>query len=480
MLSDLGCGISGALKGLFTQKGNEEKDLNLAVKKITTSLLSSNVSTRVVLGVKKRILERYQAIDVPASAKKEKLLQKIVFEELCRMVDPGKEAFKPKKKDVSVVLFVGLQGSGKTTSCCKYARYYRQRGFKVGIVCADTFRAGAAEQVVQNVGTMDVAVYTSSVVDPVAVARAGVAELRESCNLILVDTSGRHTQEGALFDEMVEIEAATKPTATIFVVDASIGQAAEVHAKAFMERIGLGAVIITKTDGTKNIGGALSSVAETQTPVAFVGTGEGMGQLEPFSPRGFVSKLMGLGDIAGLADKLEGLGMTAERQEELIGKIKAGEFSMGDFYEQFKRILELGPISQLLSLVPGMNAGMLDERTFRRMGTVFSGMTKKELRTNGEVFLRGNARIMRVAAGSGVAPTEIRATVNSYRMMSQMLRKLSSNPMFAGLFGGAGGAGAGGQVAPPTPETAAAQMAQLKKMMPPGFSSLFDQMGKFM
>ncbi|KAI5189671.1 signal recognition particle subunit SRP54 [Nematocida minor] len=478
MLSDLGAGISNALQGFFGSKEGE-KELNDAIKKITTSLLGSNVSTRVVLNVRKRILERFKLQELPTKAGREKALQKIVFEELCGIMDSGKEPFKPKKKETSTVLFVGLQGSGKTTTCCKYAKYYKQRGFKVGIVCADTFRAGAYEQVKQNVQGMNIEVFISdSSVDPSVVAQTGASELKEKgCNLILVDTSGRHTQEGELFKEMEDIVRSIDPTASIFVVDASIGQAAEIHARSFMSRVKLGSVIITKTDGTKNIGGALCSVAETKTPVAFIGTGEGMGHIESFNPKGFVGKLMGLGDITAFAEKLEGLNISVEKQEELIGKISAGEFSMEDFYEYYKKILELGPISQLFSLVPGLSSSMsmLNEKEFKKMGTVFAAMTKKELRTNGEVFIRSLPRLVRVAKGSGVTPTQVRDTVNSYRMMAQMFQRLSSNPMFAGLLGGKEGA-ANKEI---TPDAARAQLNQLKKMMPPGFSSMFDQFDKF-
>lgn len=468
MLSDISSAIGEAVHGIFRGKGEEEASLREAVKKITMSLLSSNVNAKIVLEMRKRIMERYKELRPANREKKEKLLKKIVFEELSRIISTEKKAFQPEKESISVVLFVGLQGSGKTTTCCKYARYYKHRGYKAGIVCADTFRAGAYEQVQQNVRSLSIPVYISSSLDPAVVAKEGVEELKkQGCNLILIDTSGRHAQEGELFREMEEIVDAVTPTAVIFVVDASIGQAAERHARGFMERVSVGSVIITKTDGTKNIGGALSSVAGTGTPVAFIGTGEGMIHLEPFSANSFVCKLMGIGDISGLVDKLESLS-TQKDQEELIGKIKSGEFSMGDFYEQYKKILELGPISQLLSLVPGVNSSMLDEKGFRKMGNILSGMTRKELNTNGEVFIRSVQRIIRVADGCGVSPSEVREVVLSYRSMSQMLKKVTSNPLFAGILGG-------GERAQPSPESAQAQMEQLKRMMPPGFSSFFDQ-----
>lgn len=485
MLSDLGNGIGEALRGYFERQGDDAAELNAAVKKICNALLSSNVPVRIVAGLRKRVLERYGA-NKNTKIKKDRVLQKIVYEELCRIVDPQTDSFRPPRDACSVVVFVGLQGSGKTTTCCKYANYYRKRGHRVGIVCADTFRAGAYDQVKQNVKNVPVSVYIDeSTVDPVAVAEKGVENLRSSGHsLILVDTSGRHTQEGELFKEMEDIIQATRPDATVFIVDASIGQAAEMHARGFISRVKLGSVIITKTDGAKNIGGALSSIAEIQAPVAFIGTGEGLNSIEPFSPTGFIGKLMGLGDLSGFADKLEGLDISEEGREELLGKIKSGEFCIGDFYEQYKKILELGPISQLLSLIPGLSTELLDEKAFRKMGTIFGSMTRKELGTNGEVFIRCPSRVIRVASGAGVPPKEVRHAISSYKMMSQMLTKISSNPLFSSVFGGLHKDEEGKGALPPhlaaSPAEMKAQMQQLKKMMPPGMSSLFDHFDQLM
>lgn len=196
------------------------------------------------------------------------------------------EPFRPKKGRSNVIMFVGLQGAGKTTTCTKLASYYHRRGFKTGLVCADTFRAGAFDQLKQNATKAKIPYYGSyTEMDPVKVSKEGVDKFKkEKFEVIIVDTSGRHRQEDALFQEMVEIGQAVKPNQTIMVLDASIGQAAEAQSKAFKESSNFGAIILTKMDGHAKGGGAISAVAATKTPIVFIGTGEHINDLEPFFP----------------------------------------------------------------------------------------------------------------------------------------------------------------------------------------------------
>lgn len=188
-------------------------------------------------------------------------LLQAVFDELVKLVDPHAEAFKPKKGKSNIIMFVGLQGSGKTTTCTKLARHYQTRGFKSCLVCADTFRAGAFDQLKQNATKAKIPYYGSlTQTDPVIVARDGVDQFKkEKFEVIIVDTSGRHRQEQDLFDEMVQIQRAVKPDQTIMVLDASIGQQAEAQSKAFKEAADFGAIIITKADGNASGGGAISA-----------------------------------------------------------------------------------------------------------------------------------------------------------------------------------------------------------------------------
>jgi len=202
----------------------------------------------------------------------------------------------------AVVMFVGLQGSGKTTTCTKFAWWHKKKGWKPALVCADTFRAGAFDQLKQNATKAQIPFYGSySETDPAVIAEQGVEMFRrEGRDLIIVDTSGRHKQEAALFEEMRQVAEAVSPDLPIFVMDGSIGQAAFDQAKAFRESVDVGAVIVTKLDGHAKGGGALSAVAATQSPVIFIGTGEHIDDFEPFKTKPFVQKLLGMGDIEGL------------------------------------------------------------------------------------------------------------------------------------------------------------------------------------
>ena len=194
-----------------------------------------------------------------------------------------------------VVMFVGLQGSGKTTTCMKYAHHYKKKQFKPAMICADTYRAGAFDQLKQNATKAQIPFYGSyNEVDPAIIAKEGVERFREEKNdLIIVDTSGRHKQEEALFEEMREVADAVKPDLVVFVMDGSIGQAAFDQAKAFKDSVEVGACILTKMDGHAKGGGALSAVAATKSPIVFLGTGEHMDQFEPFLTKPFVGRLLG-------------------------------------------------------------------------------------------------------------------------------------------------------------------------------------------
>jgi len=280
VLADLGKRINGAVNSALS---NTQDDFATAVdsmlKGIVTALLEADVNIALVSklrnNIKSKLMENKGKSMTNVQTKK--LIQKTVFDELCNLVDcHDGEQFKPKKKKTNVIMFVGLQGSGKTTSCTKLAVYYAKRGFKVGLVCADTFRAGAFDQLKQNAIKARIPFFGSyTETDPVKVAEEGITKFKkEKFEVIIVDTSGRHRQEQELFREMVEISKVVKPNQTIMVLDASIGQAAEQQSKAFKESSDFGAIILTKMDGHAKGGGAISAVAATNTPIIFIGTGE--------------------------------------------------------------------------------------------------------------------------------------------------------------------------------------------------------------
>jgi signal recognition particle subunit SRP54 len=231
-----------------------------------------------------------------------RFIQKQVVDELTTMLGSENEPYKFERGRPNVVMFVGLQGSGKTTTCTKFAFHYMKKGWRVGLVCADTFRAGAFEQLKMNAAKIKCPFFGhKKETDPVKIAEEGVAFFRkQKYEIIIVDTSGRHKQETALFDEMKLVEKSTKPDTAIFVMDGSIGQACYAQAKAFNESVTVGSVIVTKLDGHAKGGGALSAVGATESPIVFLGTGEHFEDLEVFEARGFVQRLLGMGDMAGL------------------------------------------------------------------------------------------------------------------------------------------------------------------------------------
>lgn len=324
-------------------------------------------------------------------------------------------------------------GAGKTTTCTKMAYHYQRKGWKCCLVCADTFRAGAFDQLKQNATKARIPFYGSyTESDPVVVAMEGVEQFKqEGFEIIIVDTSGRHKQESALFEEMLSISNAIQPNLVIFVMDASIGQACEAQARAFNSKVDVGAVIVTKLDGHAKGGGALTAVAVTQSPIIFIGTGEHMDDFEPFKVKPFVSKLLGMGDIEGLIDKVNELKL--DDNEELIEKLKHGEFTLRDMYEQFTNIMKMGPFNQILQMIPGFGqetAASVNEadpmKRLKRLMTIMDSMSDSELdhREGAKLFSRQPTRIVRVARGAGVTTREVQELLSQYTKFAAVVKKM--------------------------------------------------------
>ncbi|KAJ1973866.1 Signal recognition particle [Dimargaris xerosporica] len=261
VLNELGRKINGALQSLNSRNVIDEQALDALLREICGALLESDVNVQQVQTLRKNIKQKVNLQDLSSGMNKQRIVNKAVYDELCRLVDPGVEPYRPKKGKSNVIMFVGLQGSGKTTTCTKIAAFYQRKGWKTGLVCADTFRAGAFDQLKQNATKAKIPYYGSYTErDPVQLATDGVKKFKqEKFEIILVDTSGRHKQETELFEEMQEISHATKPDHVIFIMDGTIGQAAQSQATAFKEAVDVGSVVITKMDGHAKGGGAISA-----------------------------------------------------------------------------------------------------------------------------------------------------------------------------------------------------------------------------
>ncbi|GBF60957.1 signal recognition particle 54 kDa protein [Trichophyton mentagrophytes] len=432
VLQDLGRRINAAVSDLTRSNAVDEKALDAMIKEICAALLSADVNVRLVQQLRKSIKAAVQLPSIPPAVNKKRLIQKAVFDQLVALVDPHAEPFKPKKGKSNVIMMVGLQGAGKTTTCTKLARHYQTKGFKAALVCADTFRAGAFDQLKQNATKAKIPYYGSlTQTDPVVVSSEGVAKFKkERFDIIIVDTSGRHQQEEDLFAEMTQIQSAIKPDQTIMVLDSTIGQAAETQSAAFKSAADFGAIIITKTDGHAAGGGAISAVAATRTPIIFLGTGEHMFDLERFAPRPFVQKLLGMGDMASLVEHVQAVTKDSAGAKETYKHISEGIFTLRDFRENITSIMKMGPLSKISSMIPGLSnitSGLDDEDgslKLRRMIYIFDSMTASELDGDGKVFIDQPTRVVRLACGSGTTVREVEDLLSQHKMMAGMAKKV--------------------------------------------------------
>jgi len=426
VLNELGSSLTKALANIGKESVIDGQVLDAFLKEICTALLQADVNVKQVMGLRNGVKNRVNLEQLAAGLNKQRIIEKAVFDELCAILDsspaePGK--LEIKKGKPNVVMFVGLQGSGKTTTCSKYAYYYKKKGYKPALVCADTFRAGAFDQLKQNASKTQIPFYGSyKETDPAIISLEGVEMFKkDGRDVIIVDTSGRHRQEAALFEEMRQVASAIKPDLVVFVMDGSIGQAAFEQAKAFKDSVEVGGVILTKMDGHAKGGGALSAVAATKSPIIFLGTGEFMDQLESFETKRFVQRLLGKGDVNGLMGKIQDA-IPEDKQPELLDTINKGNMSMRVLRDMFDSVLELGPMSQMMSMLPGFNSDIMpqgndkaSQQQLRRFITIIESMNDKELDTTQVKMLQEPSRVARLAKGSGRSAVEVLNLIEAYK-----------------------------------------------------------------
>jgi|SaaInlStandDraft_6_1057023.scaffolds.fasta_scaffold17230_1 signal recognition particle subunit SRP54 len=423
VLTDLGLKITGALRKLGEKSVVDKEALDDLLRDLCNALLQADVNVKLVFQLRANIAK---AVDLDSQApgvNKKRLIQTTVFNELVSMLDPGVEPFRPKKGKPNVIMFVGLQGSGKTTTCTKLAYHYRRKNWKTGLVCADTFRAGAFDQLRQNAVKAKIPFYGNpGETDPIAVAEEGVRQFKEEqLEVIIVDTSGRHKQEADLFAEMEQLVQVIKPDDIIFVMDSSIGQAAADQAAAFKKSVPVGSVIITKLDGHAKGGGALSAVAATKAPVIFFGSGEHMDDLDVFSPKNFVRRLLGMGDVEALMNTVKEANI--EPDFDKIKQWTSGQYTLRDMREQYEMIMSMGPINKMMQNLPGYDMlpkGSEKEATkkMRKYMHMMDSMTEDEL-NNPKII--SASRQQRIARGSGCGVGEVKDMLEeSQRIGKQM------------------------------------------------------------
>ncbi len=424
VLESLGSSLRDTLKRIARANRIDEKTLNEVVREIQRALLSADVNVALVQQLSRRIKERASTEQLSEKLNPRQQVVNIVYQELVALLG------EPVKLPLThhTVLMVGLQGSGKTTTTVKLARYFQKKGLKPAVICADTYRPGAYDQLLQLCERVNVTFYGErDNANAIEITARGVEQLKRY-DVILVDTAGRHALESDLVLEMKGINDVARADQRFLVLDSGIGQQAREQAKAFNEAIGLTGVLVTKLDGTAKGGGALSAVAEVGTGIAFIGTGETIDDLEKFEPDRFISRLLGMGDIQSLVEMIEEEPPIEVEDAEAMLK---GDFTLKDMYKQMQAIGKMGPLRKIVQMLPLGSLGVdipddaleSTKETLERFKVVMDSMTDEELEHPRVIR---SSRIKRIARGSGVSTDYVRELLKYHKTMQRAMKGMRS------------------------------------------------------
>ncbi|MBI3391681.1 MAG: signal recognition particle protein [Nitrospirae bacterium] len=407
-----------------------EQDVASAMREIRTALLEADVNFHVVKEFTEAVKARAVGQEVLGSLTPGQAVVKIVHEEMVRILGGATARLALAPNPPTVVMMVGLQGSGKTTTAAKIARQFVADGRRVSLVAADTQRPAAIEQLAVLAGQAGCAFYgTTPGDDPVRVAGEGVREgSAQLADVVIVDTAGRLQIDEPLMDELGRMRETLRPKEILFVADGMTGQEAVNVARRFDERIGLTGIVLTKMDGDARGGAALSIRAVTGKPIVYIGTGEKLDGIEPFHPERIASRILGMGDVLTLIEKA-GQAVTQEEAAALAHKIKGDGLTLEDFRDQIRKVRSMGSVSELLGMIPGVSrlakgiAPDVDDRELVKVTAIVDSMTPAERRN--PAILNGSRRA-RVARGSGTTPADVNRLLKQFAEARKMMKTLAA------------------------------------------------------
>jgi signal recognition particle subunit SRP54 len=431
VLEKLGESLKATLEKIANAVFVDDKLINEFIKEIQRALLQSDVNVKLVFDLSTKIKKRALEEQTPKGLTKKEHVINIVYEELVSFL--GGEGYKIEvnKKPFKIML-VGLFGSGKTTTAGKLANFFKKRAGGIAMIQLDMWRPAAYKQLLQLGTQINVTVFgDEKEKDPVKIYKKFEKELN-NFDLVIIDTAGRDALSDELIEELNKINKIVNADERLLVVSADIGQAAEKQATAFHDTCNVTGVIITKMEGTAKGGGALSACSVTKAPVKFIGVGEKIADFEEFNPKGFVSRLLGMGDINALLEKAKDA-ISEEDAEDMSKKILKGEFNLIDLYDQMQAMKKMGPLSKVMELIPGMGQLKLpkevldvQEGKLEKWKFIMDSCTKEELED--PELISGN-RIERIAKGSGVPAKEIRELIKQYRQSKKMMKMFKGGNM---------------------------------------------------
>ena len=430
--------LNAAFKKLRGKGRLTEADVREGMREVRLALLEADVSYKVVKDFVAQVTERCVGADVLDSLTPGQQIVKIVNEELTALMGGSNARLTFASKGPTIVMMVGLQGAGKTTNGAKLAGLMRRQfGKRPLLVACDVYRPAAINQL-QVVGKqLDIPVFEMGQADPVHIAEEAVKYARDHGNdMVFLDTAGRLHIDEALMDELKAIKAAVKPTEILLVVDAMTGQDAVNVAKEFDEKVGIDGVILSKMDGDTRGGAALSIKAVTGKPILYVGMGEKLSDLEQFYPDRMASRILGMGDVLTLIEKASAnLDIDAGKEKEMAARMKKGKFDFEDYLESMKQMRNMGGLSGILSMMPGMGSkmgdieSMIDEKQLARMEAIVLSMTPQERRNP---KLLNPSRKHRIARGAGVDISVVNRFIKQFEQSQKMMKQ------FPGMLGGKG------------------------------------------
>jgi signal recognition particle subunit SRP54 len=426
--------LSERLGAIFSRMSGRlsEADVAAVLREVRVALLEADVSLQVAKDFVNAIKEKATGADVLESLTPSQTIIKLVHDELVELMGGAEARLTYSDAPPTVYMMVGLQGSGKTTHAGKIALRLKEQGRRTLLVAADVYRPAAIAQL-QTLGKqIDLPVFEEGTGDPVAIARAGVAEAKRlGIATVIIDTAGRLQIDDTLMAELEKIKAAVKPKEILFVADAMTGQEATNVARVFNERLGITGVVLTKMDGDARGGAALSIFKMTGAPIKFVGVGEKLSALEPFYPDRLASRILGMGDVLTLIEKTQSV-YTEQQAKDIALKMRKSEFTLDDFLDQLRQVRKMGSMNDIMKMIPGLSKALpkvdIDERDVKKVEAIICSMTMRE-RARPDI-LNGSRR-KRIASGSGTQVSDINRLVKQFEGARQMMKQ----------FGGKGGRG---------------------------------------
>ncbi len=418
--------LSAVFKKLKSKGKLSEDDIKVAMREVRLALLEADVNYKVVKDFVKTVSERSVGVEVLESLTPAQQVIKIVNDELCNLMGKETARLQFPSKPPCIVMMCGLQGSGKTTHSAKLAKYFKSQGRRPLLVACDVYRPAAIDQLKVVGEKAGVPVFEMGQINPVEIAKKAIAHAKDYGNdLVLLDTAGRLHIDETLMEELQNIKSQVQPHEILLVVDSMTGQDAVNVAQAFHEALDITGVILTKLDGDTRGGAALSVLTVTGKPIKFAGIGEKLEDLEPFHPERMASRILGMGDVLTLIEKAQ-VSLDEKSAGQLVEKLKQNSFDMNDLLEQMQQIKKMGPLKQIMGMIPGLGDKIKDEevddKQLVRIEALITSMTKQE-RENPKII--NPSRKRRIAAGSGMKVEDVNRLLKQFDTMQKMMKQFA-------------------------------------------------------